>query len=144
MSLSLHPSPNIAPPLPASEFPILQMQVPMAEISPARFENEIKPKIIVDDFEIDQMAYRFRFRGKKIDLTLNEYFLLIHFLQNPDRVFSRRKLIEALGKQERIIDERIVDVWIRKLRRTFEREGIPDPFRTVRTVGYAFDQLDNC
>lgn len=91
------------------------------------------------DLEIDQAAFRARWKGKPIDLRPNEFRLLRYFAEHPGRVFTRQQLIAALGKQEPPIDERTVDVWIGRLRRALKTAGAGNPLRTVRSLGYVYD-----
>lgn len=90
---------------------------------------------------IDLNAHQVRIDGAVVPLRPNEFRLLVHFLENPDQVFSRDVLIERLGKHALGIDERTVDVWIGRLRRTLIAKGAPDPLRTVRSLGYVLDSL---
>ena len=94
-----------------------------------------------DDVVIDTDAHRVVHAGHMIALRPNEFRLLVHFVENPDRVFSRAALIERLGKHGAGVDERTVDVWIGRLRRTLIAHGTRDPLRTVRSYGYVFDSI---
>ena len=97
----------------------------------ARIEN--------GDLCIDLAAHQLRYRGQPVPLRPNEFRLLAHFIEHPDQVFSRTALIERLGKDEEAIDERTVDVWVGRLRRSLAVHGAPDPLRTVRALGYVMD-----
>lgn len=97
------------------------------------------PTIEVGPLVIDTIAYQARWAGHPIELSPNEFRLLRFLAENPDRVMSRRDLIEGLGKREPEIDERTVDVWIGRLRRAIKAAGGGDPIRTVRALGYVFD-----
>ena len=90
---------------------------------------------------VDPVAFAVRFRGKLLPLRPNEFRLLAHFVANPDRVFTRTALIESLGKDSGLIDERTVDVWTGRLRRALRAHGAPDPLRTVRSQGYVLDSI---
>ena len=97
----------------------------------ARIEN--------GDLCIDLAAHQLRYRGQPVPLRPNEFRLLAHFIEHPDQVFSRTALIERLGKDEEAIDDRTVDVWVGRLRRSLAAHGAPDPLRTVRALGYVMD-----
>ncbi|WP_298468326.1 response regulator transcription factor [uncultured Erythrobacter sp.] len=88
---------------------------------------------------IDLAALQARWRGEPIDLRPNEFRLLRFFAENPNQVLSREDLINGLGKREPPIDERTVDVWIGRLRRSIKAAGGGNPLRTVRSMGYVFD-----
>jgi two-component system, OmpR family, phosphate regulon response regulator PhoB len=100
-------------------------------------------RLILGELQIDKAAYIVRYQGRRIALAMNEFRLLIHFVEHPNRVFTRARLIEILNKRDDIIDERTVDVWIGRLRRAFKSNGAPDPLRTVRSVGYVLDYEDS-
>ena len=91
------------------------------------------------ELTINIPAYQARWAGEPVDLSPNEFRLLRFFAENPDRLLTRRELIEGLGKSEPPIDERTVDVWIGRLRRALKAAGAVDPIRTVRAMGYVFD-----
>ena len=91
------------------------------------------------DLTIDMAALQARWAGTPISLRPNEFRLLRFFAENSDRVLTRTDLIEGLGKQEPVIDERTVDVWIGRLRRALKAAGAGNPLRTIRSLGYVFD-----
>ena len=93
------------------------------------------------DLIIDLTAFQVRHQGRILPLRPNEFRLLVHFVENPDQVFSRSSLIDRLGKDSDMIDERTVDVWIGRLRRALRSHGVADPLRTVRSLGYVMDSL---
>jgi two-component system, OmpR family, phosphate regulon response regulator PhoB len=98
-------------------------------------------KLIQGDLMIDTSAYKAQYRGKPLALGPTEFRLLTHFMEHPDRVFSRASLIGIVGKDGRISDDRTVNVWVGRLRKAFAANGVPDPLRTVRSVGYVFDRV---
>lgn len=111
-----------------------QYRAAQAPATPARFAQ--------GDLQVDLAAYMVRHRGKPVVLAPNEFRLLAHFVENPDKVYSRASLIALLGKEDAEIDERTVDVWIGRLRRALKAQGVPDRLRTVRSMGYVFDGAD--
>lgn len=102
-----------------------------------------KTGLVLGNLQVDTAAYIARYRGTRIRLALNELRLLIHFVEHPNRVYSRNSLIEELGKNGEVIDERTVDVWIGRLRRAFRDNSAPDLLRTVRSVGYVLDHVES-
>ncbi|MEY4721555.1 MAG: hypothetical protein RIQ46_1280, partial [Pseudomonadota bacterium] len=84
-------------------------------------------------------AFQARFAGKVVPLMPNEFRLLRYLSEHPGRVFTRSQLIAALGKQEMPMDERTVDVWIGRLRRSLRAAGGGEMLRTVRSLGYVLD-----
>lgn len=100
-------------------------------------------RLIQGDLAIDMAAHQVRIRGRPVSLRPNELRLLAHFMEHPNRVFTRSALIAHLGKGEEGIDERTVDVWIGRLRRALAAHGLPNPLRTVRALGYVMDSVES-
>ncbi len=96
-------------------------------------------RLDVGPLTIDLAALQARWASRPIALRPNEFRLLRFFAENPNRVLSREELIAGLGKQEPAIDERTVDVWIGRLRRSMKAAGAGNPLRTVRSLGYVID-----
>ena len=88
---------------------------------------------------IDLAAEQARWHDTPISLRPNELRLLRFFAENPNRIFSRQELIEALGKQDDAMDGRTVDVWVKRLRWGLREAGAEQLLRTVRAKGYVFD-----
>jgi two-component system phosphate regulon response regulator PhoB len=88
---------------------------------------------------MDVGAHRVRRGGKPVQLGPTEYRLLRHFMENPGRVFSRERLLDAVWSHDEEIDTRTVDVHVRRLRKALNAGDRPDVIRTVRSAGYALD-----
>ncbi len=102
-----------------------------------------RAQLVQGAITIDPAAYQIRIRGKPVPMRPNEFRLMVHFMENPDQVFSRAALIDRLGKDGETLDERTVDVWVGRLRRSLSAHDIPDPLRTVRSLGYVLDSQEN-
>ena len=89
--------------------------------------------------EMDLAQHRVVREGQPVRLGPTEFRLLRHFLEHPGRVFSRDQIIDAVWGRDAYVDERTVDVHIRRLRKALNRDGDQDPIRTVRSAGYALD-----
>jgi two-component system phosphate regulon response regulator PhoB len=89
------------------------------------------------DIELDPVAHRVRRGGQPLHLGPTEFRLLRHFMERAGRVHSRAQLLDAVWGQDSDIDERTVDVHIRRLRLAITKGGFADPIRTVRSAGYA-------
>lgn len=103
---------------------------------PARAENVLAHGTL----KLDREAYQVRAAGSPVAMRPNEFLLLAFFLENRDRVVSRRELIGAL-KGEESVDERTVDVWIGRLRRALASAKVSVPIRTVRQLGYVYNSF---
>ncbi|HYJ52421.1 MAG TPA: phosphate regulon transcriptional regulator PhoB [Allosphingosinicella sp.] len=91
------------------------------------------------DLEMDITSHNVKRSGRTIPLGPTEYRLLRHFLEHPGRVFSRERLLDAVGGRDRDIEIRTVDVHIRRVRQAINLDGQPELIRTVRSAGYALD-----
>jgi two-component system, OmpR family, alkaline phosphatase synthesis response regulator PhoP len=92
------------------------------------------------DTEIDLRAKTARRAGQTVEMTAQEMKLLVHFVTNPGRTFSRDELLAAAWGYGYEGTARTVDNFISQLRQKFE----PDPdeplfFKTARGLGYRFD-----
>ena len=87
--------------------------------------------------ELDVAAHAIRIDGEILDLSPAELRLMIFFLQNTDRAYSRTQLLhQAWGNSH--ITERAVDVTVRRLRSVLQNYGCAEMIQTVRGIGYRF------
>jgi len=98
--------------------------------------NLIAETLKYGSMEMDMAAHRVTRDGSPVYLGPTEYRLLRHFLRNPERVFSRQQLLDAVWTHNEDVELRTVDVHIRRLRSALNE---PDPIRTVRSEGYSLD-----
>jgi len=82
-------------------------------------------------------------RGTVLDLSRNEYHLLLALLQNPGRVFTREQLLAHAWPDPGAVTDRTVDAHIRSVRAKI-RDAAPDfdPIETRRGLGYALKEED--
>jgi two-component system phosphate regulon response regulator PhoB len=99
--------------------------------------NLVAERLSYAGIEMDMAAHRVRRDGHSISLGPTEYRLLLHFLRNPERVFSRQQLLDAVWGHNEDVELRTVDVLIRRLRMALGQG--PDLVRTVRSEGYSLD-----
>ena len=97
--------------------------------------------IEVGDLRLETAAHRVLRDGTLLKLGPTEYRLLAFFMENPRRVFSRGQLLDAVWGTGSEIEERTVDVHIRRLRQAIAVHGTADPIRTVRSMGYALEPV---
>jgi two-component system phosphate regulon response regulator PhoB len=92
---------------------------------------------------MDTTAHRVTRDGRTVQLGPTEFRLLRHFLEHPGRVFSREQLLDAVWGRDVYVEQRTVDVHIRRLRKAVNAgpDGVElaDLIRTVRSAGYALD-----
>ncbi len=76
------------------------------------------------------------YNGKHIELTKNEYRILLTLMQNKNSVTSREKLMEALWQTDCFVDENTLSVNVGRLRKKLEAEGLDDFITTKFGEGY--------
>lgn len=90
----------------------------------------------VRDLSINFKTHEVKIDQSKLDLTANEYRLLIFFVNHRGQVYSRDQLIYRVWKDEKNITERAVDALIKRLRAKLKSYNYHDLIVTVRGVGY--------
>lgn len=106
---------------------------------PGRAAPRWNDVIEVGGLRIDIGAEQARWRDKPVMLRPNEFRLLRYLAENPNRVLSRRELIDGLGKAGDPDYLRTVDVWIKRLRFSLRQAGAGQLLRTVHNKGYVLD-----
>ena len=89
---------------------------------------------------LDPVAHRVSAKGKSLDLGPTEFRLLHFFMTHADRVYSRNQLLDHVWGDHVFIEERTVDVHIRRLRAALEPTGHEKYIHTVRGAGYRFSR----
>ncbi len=92
-----------------------------------------------DDIAMDLAQHKVNRGGKSIHLGPTEFRLLRTLMEKPGRVFSRERLLDLVWGRDVYVEDRTVDVHIRRLRKALNEHGGVDVIRTVRGEGYAID-----
>lgn len=94
--------------------------------------------IEINGLRLDSETYRVTANGQDIEISPTEFKLLRFFIGHPERVYSRSRLLDQVWGENVYVEERTVDVHIRRLRKTLEPFGFQRYIQTVRSVGYRF------
>lgn len=106
-------------------------------------EESIKEVIFAGALKLDQLNRRVNIGNTLISLGPTEYKLLQFFLTHQDRVYTRDQILDNVWGRNVYLDERTVDVHIRRLRKAISIAGHENYVQTVRGAGYRFSiQLD--
>lgn len=100
----------------------------------------MKDVLAMGDLSLDRVTRRVMRGSRSVNLSPTEFRLLEYFLTSPGRVYSRTQLLDNVWGRDSDIDERTVDVHVGRLRKAISRGKEPDPIRTVRGMGYSFDE----
>lgn len=91
-----------------------------------------------DGLSVDPAGHRVTANGKALELGPTEYRLLHFFMTHPERVYTRAQLLDHVWGDNVYIEERTIDVHIRRLRKALAAEGFDRFIQTVRGTGYRF------
>ena len=94
--------------------------------------------IEVQGLRLDPAAHRVSGNGRALDLGPTEFRLLHFFMTHAERVHSRAQLLDQVWGDHVFLEERTVDVHIRRLRQALEASGHDALIETVRGTGYRF------
>ena len=97
-------------------------------------KNETNSEIVQGDLTINIDEYKVVLKGEKMSFPRKEFELLRLLASQPDKVFKREKIMEAVWGNDVVVGDRTIDVHIRKLR---EKMGNAY-FKTIKGVGYKF------
>lgn len=96
-------------------------------------------KIVSGDITIDMVSHKAMVNEKTLELSPTEFRLLAFFSSHTGRVFSRNQLLNQVWGESVYVEDRTVDVHIRRLRKILEPFLVAQYIQTVRGVGYRFD-----
>jgi two-component system phosphate regulon response regulator PhoB len=94
--------------------------------------------IEISGLRVDPLTHRVTGNGTSIDLGPTEFRLLHYFMTNPERVHSRSNVLDKVWGTGVYVEDRTVDVHIRRLRKALETSGHHELIQTVRGSGYRF------
>ena len=96
--------------------------------------------IKMGELSLDTVSHRVIVQETPVDLGQTEFRLLHFFMSHAERVFSRSQLLDQVWGNNVYIEERTVDVHIRRLRRALETFACDKYIQTVRGAGYRFSE----
>lgn len=94
--------------------------------------------IEANGLRLDAASHRVTVDNKILEIGPTEYRMLHFFMSHPERVYSRGQLLDRIWGSNIYVEERTVDVHIRRLRKALSRYGHDRLIQTVRGTGYRF------
>ena len=91
-----------------------------------------------ETLQIDQQAQRVSVENQFVELSATEYKLLLFLMTHPEKVYSREQLLNHIWGDDIYVEDRTVDSYIRRLRRSLEPFQADRYVQTVRGFGYRF------
>jgi two-component system phosphate regulon response regulator PhoB len=98
--------------------------------------------VVVGRMRLDHSSHRVTVDGVEMKLGPKEFKLLQFFITHANRVFSRNQLLDEVWGDRVVVEDRTVDVHIRRLRRALETYQCESYVQTVRGAGYRFSVQD--
>lgn len=95
-------------------------------------------EIVIDDLRLNTHQASVMIGNETLNLTPIEYKLLHFFMLHTDKVYTRDQLIDYIWGQSAIVDERTIDVQIKRLRAKLKPYGYHQRIKTIRSTGYIF------
>jgi len=123
----------IAKPFSSREM-VARIKAVLRRASPEKSADRIE----ISGLRIDNISHRVSADGKRIDIAPTEYRLLYFFMTHVERAFSRSQLLDRVWGDQVYVEERTVDVHVRRLRKALEGTGHDYMLQTIRGVGYRF------
>jgi len=113
---------------------LARIKAVMRRISPMAVEDKIE----VQGLSLDPSSHRVTSNELALDMGPTEFKLLHFFMTHPERVYSREQLLNHVWGTNVYVEDRTVDVHIRRLRKALESGGHDRMVQTVRGTGYRF------
>ncbi len=111
---------------------IARVRAMLRRLSPQQTQNTLKHF----DLILDKATHQVTINHQKLEIGPTEFRLLAFFLSHPQRVFSRTQLLDNVWGSNVFIEERTVDVHIRRLRKLLMPTDYAKYIQTVRGAGY--------
>lgn len=97
-----------------------------------------KTQVSFENLSLDLTSHRFTVKDKEVKLGPTEFKLIHFFMTHPDRVYTRVQLLDFVWGESVVVEERTVDVHIRRLRKQLSSLDAEGFIQTVRGAGYRF------
>lgn len=100
--------------------------------------NDNEETFTAGPLTVDTRTNRVSCNDQLVDVSPTEFRMLLFFVTHPERVYSRTQLLDRIWGTNAYIEERTVDVHIRRLRKILAPYQCDAYIQTVRSVGYRF------
>lgn len=115
---------------------VARVKVVLRRAQPAGEESVIE----IDGLRLDPISHRVTGRGEAIKIGPTEFRMLQFFMHNQERAFSRGQLLDGVWGSNVYVEERTVDVHVRRLRKALSPHGLDKLIQTVHGTGYRFSK----
>ncbi|BBC41155.1 phosphate regulon transcriptional regulatory protein PhoB [Photobacterium damselae subsp. piscicida] len=111
-----------------------RLKAVMRRVSPTALDDTID----VQGLKLDPVSHRVTSNDEPLDMGPTEFKMLHFFMTHQERVYSREQLLNNIWGTNVYVEDRTVDVHIRRLRKALEASGHEKLIQTVRGEGYRF------
>ncbi|NMP14930.1 phosphate regulon transcriptional regulator PhoB [Thalassotalea sp. Y01] len=118
---------------------IARIKAVIRRVAPTALEELIEFK----GLSLDPVSHRVAINEAPIELGPTEFKMLHFFMTHPERVYSREQLLDNVWGTNVYVEDRTVDVHIRRLRKSIAGQGHDEFVQTVRGAGYRFSSRVN-
>lgn len=113
---------------------VARIKAVMRRVTPTASEEPI----VFHGLNLDPVSHRVSANEDPLDMGPTEFKLLHFFMTHVERVYSREQLLDNVWGTNVYVEDRTVDVHIRRLRQAISKYGHDDMIQTVRGAGYRF------
>ncbi|WP_028116835.1 phosphate regulon transcriptional regulator PhoB [Ferrimonas senticii] len=113
---------------------VARIKAVLRRAAPTRLEEAVE----VQGLRLDPVSHRVTIDDANLDMGPTEFRLLHFFMTHPERVYSREQLLDNVWGTNVYVEDRTVDVHIRRLRKAIQEQGHDRLIQTVRGAGYRF------
>jgi two-component system, OmpR family, phosphate regulon response regulator PhoB len=115
---------------------VARVKVLLRRAQPAAEEGVIE----INGLRLDPVSHRVTGNGEAVKIGPTEFRMLQFFMLNQERAFSRGQLLDSVWGSNVYVEERTVDVHVRRLRKALSPHGLDRLIQTVHGTGYRFSK----
>lgn len=105
-----------------------------------RAAGQANPLVERGPITLDTLGEEVTVNGAALDLTAYEYKVLEYLLLNPQKIVSKTELTEHIYDQDFDLDSNVIEVFVGRLRKKIDPEGVLKPIETLRGRGYRINR----
>lgn len=115
-----------------------RIKVVLRRSQPAKQQGDV---LSVGDLKLNRVRHEVYVNESILVMGATEFRLLAHFMCHPGHVYTRQQIIDRVWGGDTFIQDRTIDVHIRRLRKALKPHALEDTITTVHGIGYRFDAL---
>ncbi|WP_421134187.1 response regulator transcription factor [Alteromonas sp. A079] len=105
-----------------------------------RASGQANPVIQMGPISLDTVSEEIQLNSLSLELTAYEYKVMEYLMLNPQKVISKTELTEHIYDQDFDLDSNVIEVFIGRLRKKLDPDGVIKPIETLRGRGYRINR----